>query len=70
MVRFRDSGSHARAMRLFSWIFFGGKARGYFLSWLAHGRIPDAKDVPGIVRQHGKFYDDGRLVRQASRPAW
>lgn len=70
MVRFRDRGAHGWAMRYLSWVFMGGGARVYFLSWLARGRIPTAAEIPGLVRQYAKCYDDGRLVRPAGRPEW
>ena len=68
MVPFRDSGGHNFAMRFFSWIFFGGRAQAYFLTLPAFGRLPSPEEIPALARQFGRFYDRGKLVRNARPP--
>jgi hypothetical protein len=67
MTTFRNRGNHGRAMKYLSWIFFGGGAGAYFLSWLAKGRIPTYAEIPDIIHTHGKWYDNGKLVRAATQ---
>lgn len=70
MVPFRDSGAHRFSKRFLSWVFFGGKAQAYFLTWKANGRIPTAAEAANLVKAYGRHFDGGRLLQKQGRPVW
>jgi hypothetical protein len=70
MVPFRDSGAHQFAKRFLSWVFYGGKVHAYFLTWAAHGRIPTAVEATELIKEYGRFFEGGKLIRKQRRPEW
>jgi hypothetical protein len=68
MKQFRDNGAHKFAMRFFSWIFYSGNAHAYFLSYKNKGSIPTSAEAYDLVKKYGRFYDNGKLIRNSSAP--
>lgn len=68
MNSFRTSGSHNFARKFFSWVFYSGKVQSYFLTWKANGQIPTYEEATEIVKNYGKHFDGGNLVRKAKQP--
>lgn len=65
---FRVKGRHNFARKFFGWVFYSGKAQAYFLTWKADGVIPTAEEAALIVKEHGRYFDGGKLVKKASPP--
>jgi len=68
MKQFRDSGAHKFAMRFFSWVFIGGKAHSYFLTYKNNGSIPTSAEAYDVVKKYGRYYANGKLIRHSSPP--
>lgn len=68
MKQFRDKGAHKFAMRFFSWVFYGGNAQAYFLSFKNNGSIPTSTEAYELVKEYGRFFDNGKLVRSSRAP--
>ena len=68
MKQFRDNGAHKFAMRFFSQIFYSGNAHAYFLSYKNKGSIPTSAEAYDLVKKYGRFYDNGKLIRNSSAP--
>ena len=69
LAPFVKRGSHGVAKKKFVWVFFGGEVDAYFLTRRANGVVPDAGEAERLVKQDGRYYKGGKLVRQAAKPS-
>jgi hypothetical protein len=67
MTNLRNHGSHAWAMKFFTWVIHRKNTRNYYLTYRSQA-IPTSQDAARIVKEYGKFYDKGALVRKANPP--
>jgi hypothetical protein len=65
---FSNSGSHKWIVKFFRWLVYGGKTRSYFLSYSANGVIPEYEQALAIVKKHGRYFEDNKLIRKSSKP--
>ncbi|WP_408009243.1 hypothetical protein ACJROX_02695 [Pseudalkalibacillus sp. A8] len=68
MPKFRNKRSHGFAMKFFGWVIHRKNTKTYYLTYSADGTIPSVIEVRDIIREYGKFYDGGKLVRKARPP--
>ncbi|MGG4398013.1 hypothetical protein ABEX25_27335 [Paenibacillus thiaminolyticus] len=68
MNNFRTKGAHKFAKRFFAWVFYSGKVKAYFLTWRISKHIPTDIEIEETIKKYGRFFDGGRLVRQAQQP--
>lgn len=68
MNYFRTNGAHKFAKKFFSWVFYSGEVRAYFLTWKTGNRIPLDIEIEGIIKKYGKYFDGGKLIRHAQQP--
>ncbi|WGU96432.1 hypothetical protein QJQ58_09435 [Paenibacillus dendritiformis] len=68
MNNFRTKGAHSFAKKFFAWVFYSGEVQAYFLTWRISKQIPTNTEIEETVKKHGRFFDGGRLVRQAQQP--
>ncbi|MDW0117223.1 hypothetical protein QTL97_09765 [Sporosarcina thermotolerans] len=68
MSQFRNKSAHGFAMKFFAWVVHRRNTKTYYLTFSANGKIPSATEATNILRECGKFYDGGRLVRKATPP--
>ena len=68
MPKLRNQGTHHFAMKFFGWVIHRKNTQTYYLTYSAGGKIPSMEEAREIVKEHGKFYDQGRLVRKATPP--
>ncbi|PWK16441.1 DUF3291 domain-containing protein [Tumebacillus permanentifrigoris] len=68
MTDFRNSGAHAKAIKFFHWVFYGGRVQSYVLSYQAKGQIPTVEEAAQIVMQYGRYADGGDIQRPARNP--
>jgi hypothetical protein len=65
---FRTKGFHNLARKFFSWVFFSGNVQSYFLTWKPGDNIPTSGEAEKIVKELGRYYDGGKLIRNARPP--
>jgi hypothetical protein len=68
MNQFRTRGFHDFSRRFFKWIFYSGEVQSYFLTWKVGDSIPTSKEAAIIVKEFGRYYDGGKLTRNARPP--
>ncbi|MBM7662306.1 hypothetical protein JOC85_003113 [Bacillus mesophilus] len=68
MPKFRNKDSHGIVMKFFGWVIHRKNTKAYYLTYTSDGTIPSFLEAIEIVKQYGKFYDGGKLVRTASPP--
>jgi hypothetical protein len=68
MPKFRNKDSHGLALKFFGWVIHRKNTKAYYLTYTSDGTIPSFLEATEIVRQYGKLYDWGKLVRKASPP--
>ncbi|WP_260412551.1 hypothetical protein [Alkalihalobacillus sp. TS-13] len=68
MPAFRNKRTHGFAMKFFGWVIHRRNTKTYYLSYPADGTIPSVTEVREILREYGKFYDGGKLVRKVRSP--
>jgi len=70
MPKFRNGRAHGFAMKFFAWVIHRKNTKTYYLTYSANGNIPSATEVTNIIKEYGKFYNGGKLVRKASPPSF
>jgi hypothetical protein len=68
MNQFRTKGAHKFAKRFFSWVFYSGEVRAYFLTWKIENRIPSDVEIEEVIKNYGRYFEGGKLVRHAQQP--
>ncbi|MCF6411377.1 hypothetical protein [Pseudalkalibacillus salsuginis] len=68
MPKFRNRRSHGIAMKFFGWVIHRKNTKTYYLTYSSNEKIPSVTEVRDIIREYGKFYDGGKLVRLPSPP--
>jgi hypothetical protein len=68
MPQLRNSGSHGFAMKFFGWVIHRKNTQTFYLTYKANGNIPTKDQANEILKEFGKFYDRGVLVRKATPP--
>lgn len=66
MNEFRTKGFHNFSRRFFSWVFFSGSVKAYFLTWKLKETIPTAEEAANSVKEYGRYYEGGKLIRKAT----
>lgn len=68
MNSFRTTGSHQFARKWFGWVFYRGRVQSYFLTRPHQGTIPSAQEMEKEVKEHGRQFKGGQLVKKATPP--
>ena len=68
MNTFRTKGFHNFSRRFFSWVFYSGRVKAYFLTWKLTETIPSSKEAAEFVKEYGRYYEGGKLIRKANPP--
>lgn len=66
MNKFRTSGFHNFSRKCFSWVFYSGSVKSYFLTWQLKETIPLSEEAAKVVKEYGRYFDGGKLMRKAN----
>ncbi|MBO9539762.1 hypothetical protein J7643_04120 [bacterium] len=67
MREFRDNKAHGWSKRMLWWVFYGGKAEAWFLTYQDR-RLPDVAEAKRLAETYGRHYKQGGLVRPQRKP--
>lgn len=68
MPQFRNKNTHGFARKFFAWVIHRKNTKTYYLTYTPKGEIPSVIEATNIIKEYGKFYDGGKLVRKATPP--
>lgn len=68
MTQFRNKNKHGFAMKFFAWVIHRKNTKNWYLTYAADGKIPNVLEVREILKEYGKFYNGGKLERNARPP--
>jgi hypothetical protein len=66
MNKFRKKGFHNFSRRFFSWVFYSGSVKAYFLTWKLTETIPSSEEAAKFVKEYGRYFEGGKLIRTAN----
>lgn len=67
MREFRDRGAHGWVMRALWWVFYGGQAEAWFLSYHASS-LPTLQEAKELAETYGRHFKQGKRLREQRRP--
>lgn len=67
MREFRDRKAHGWVMKALWWVFYGGKAEAWFLTYKAR-HVPSLEEAKQLAETFGRHFKQGKLVRPQRRP--
>jgi hypothetical protein len=68
MTQFRNKSKHSFAMKFFAWVIHRKNTKNWYLTYAAAGKIPNVLEAREILKEYGKFYNGGKLERNAKPP--